>query len=132
MVLKILYFVYLKKLASLHNYNIYVLIEKFFEFYFCIGQIGFVIILIFFFYYFSIILIIVAEINFYFFEEYLPLENSFGTYLNQISQKYPNDKQQQSTMTNINQYPKIKWINKYGSSKKQYNIEPQLDKNNNI
>jgi len=91
--------------------------------FFCIGQIGFAVILIFFFYYFSIILIFGAQINAHFFEEYPPLNDALGTYLSQMYEEHrdinnreslhdDNHQQQSSTITDLGQQPRARWMNK--------------------
>ncbi len=52
--------------------------------FFFIGQIGFAVILLIFLYYFATILILGAQINAFFFENYKPLVDGLGTYINQM------------------------------------------------
>jgi len=52
------------------------------------GQIGFAVILLLFFYYFATILILGAQINAFFFENYQPLLDGLGTYLNQMYEEH--------------------------------------------
>jgi hypothetical protein len=118
-------------------------LSKFVFFFFCIGQIGFAVIFIFFFYYFSIILIFGAQINAHFFEEYPPLNDALGTYLSQMYEEHrdinnreslhdDNHQQQSSTMTDLGQQHRARWINKLCPFKKRHSVEPQSEENNKV
>jgi hypothetical protein len=113
------------------NYADIICLEEIFLFLFILGQIGFAVILLLFFYYFATILILGAQINAFFFEQYRPLGDGLGTYLNQMHKEYgvgdprrplcenEDDTQQQLPTTTIAdlQQPRTRFLNKLRPSK---------------